>query len=349
MEIRVKDVDLQISDNGTLNLGGYINVTNRESEVLFSHRKRKYFKEVMCSGVFKRAIEKANEIPLLFEHNWDKKLASTDDKSLELYEDNIGLRFAAKIQNEEVYNLVKEGAINACSFGFRALNEKIEPINAKLEKRYVDSIELLEVSLVKNPAYIGSLCETRSATQEQLEGLDLEDLEERTEKLEEDEKEEDKDKNSEKEIPKENDEKSNEENQDKKTETDDNKEDEKSKPVNSDEVENDKQEDEEEKEEEATVSRNFEPVITPQPLTTNAVSKEEVIEIVDELITQKLNEINKAELDNQFVQEELNQVQEIHKEIEAEIQEECMRNNLEVVRLRLELLKLNNLKKGIIE
>ena len=70
---------------------------------------------------------------------------------------------------------------------------------------------------------------------------------------------------------------------------------------------------------------------------------------MDELITQKLNEINKAELDNQLVQEELNQVQEIHKEIEAEIQEECMRNNLEVVRLRLELLKLNNLKKGIIE
>lgn len=313
MEIRVKGVDLQVSNNDTLELGGYINVTNRESEVLFSHRKRKYFKEVMCSGVFKRAIEKANEIPLLFEHNWEKKLASTDDDSLQLYEDNIGLRFLAKIKNEEIYNLVKDGVINSCSFGFRALNEKIEPINAKLEKRYVDSIELLEVSLVKNPAYVGSLCETRSATQEQLEDLDLQELEERAEK-EVDEKDDDK----------------------------------KSETVDSDEVENDKQENEEDEKEAS--SRNLGEITSLQPsITTNVVNKDEINEIVDELITQKLNEINKAELDNQLVQEELNQVQEIHKEIEAEIQEECMRNNLEVVRLRLELLKLNNLKKGIIE
>ena len=343
MEIRVKGVDLQVSNNDTLELGGYINVTNRESEVLFSHRKRKYFKEVMCSGVFKRAIEKANEIPLLFEHNWEKKLASTDDDSLQLYEDNIGLRFLAKIKNEEIYNLVKDGVINSCSFGFRALNEKIEPINAKLEKRYVDSIELLEVSLVKNPAYVGSLCETRSATQEQLKDLDLQELEERAEK-EVDEK--DDDKKSETSEPKEVKENSNEENQDE--ETDEKDDDKKSETVDSDEVENDKQENEEDEKEAS--SRNLGEITSLQSsITTNVVNKDEINEIVDELITQKLNEINKAELDNQLVQEELNQVQEIHKEIEAEIQEECMRNNLEVVRLRLELLKLNNLKKGIIE
>lgn len=343
MEIRVKGVDLQVSNNDTLELGGYINVTNRESEVLFSHRKRKYFKEVMCSGVFKRAIEKANEIPLLFEHNWEKKLASTDDDSLQLYEDNIGLRFLAKIKNEEIYNLVKDGVINSCSFGFRALNEKIEPINAKLEKRYVDSIELLEVSLVKNPAYVGSLCETRSATQEQLKDLDLQELEERAEK-EVDEK--DDDKKSETSEPKEVKENSNEENQDE--ETDEKDDEKKSETVDSDEVENDKQENEEDEKEAS--SRNLGEITSLQSsITTNVVNKDEINEIVDELITQKLNEINKAELDNQLVQEELNQVQEIHKEIEAEIQEECMRNNLEVVRLRLELLKLNNLKKGIIE
>lgn len=322
MEIRIKDVNLQLTNEDVLEIGGYINVTNRESEILYSAKKKKYFKEVMCSGVFERAIKQSKEIPLLFEHNWNKILATTKDNSLELFEDNIGLRFLAKINNKEVYDLVKQGVINSCSFGFRALKEKVETINPKLEKRFVDSINLLEVSLVKNPAYVGSLCETRSATEEQLEDLTKEvveidqeetqveareSIEEATEEIVEDIQEEVTEKI--------------EETQAKEVKEIDEK----------------------------VVSRNFDNVNNLEPLisTKEIVTKEEVVEIVDELIAKKLMEVSKAEEEVQVVQQELGEVKEIHKEIEESISDECMRNNAEVIKLRLELLKLNNLKKGI--
>ena len=167
MEFRIKDCELQAKDDGTLKIGGYINVTERESEMLYNKRRGKWFKEIMKKGVFKRAIQEAKKnIPLLYEHDWNKQLASIEEGNLILAEDNIGLRFDATIKDEKVYQEVRAGAINSCSFGFRALVEEVESINSKLERRFVNAIELMEVSLVKNPAYVGSLCETRSYEEE---------------------------------------------------------------------------------------------------------------------------------------------------------------------------------------
>ena len=161
-EYRIKDMELQNNEDGSYKIGGYINVTNRESETLYNKKNGKYFKEIMTSGVFEDALERAEEIPLLLEHNWDEKLASTSLGDLKLREDNIGLRFEATIKDESFYQKIKAGIINSCSFGFKVLRERVECINSKLDRRFVDAIELLEVSLVKNPAYVGSLCESRS-------------------------------------------------------------------------------------------------------------------------------------------------------------------------------------------
>ena len=161
-EYRIKDMELQNNEDGSYKIGGYINVTNRESETLYNKKNGKYFKEIMTSGVFEDALERAEEIPLLLEHNWDEKLASTTLGDLKLREYNIGLRFEATIKDESLYQKIKAGIINSCSFGFKVLRERVECINSKLDRRFVDAIELLEVSLVKNPAYVGSLCESRS-------------------------------------------------------------------------------------------------------------------------------------------------------------------------------------------
>lgn len=161
-EYRIKDMELQNNEDGSYKIGGYINVTNRESETLYNKKNGKYFKEILTSGVFEDALERAEEIPLLLEHNWDEKLASTSLGDLKLREDNIGLRFEATIKDESLYQKIKAGIINSCSFGFKVLRERVECINSKLDRRFVDAIELLEVSLVKNPAYVGSLCESRS-------------------------------------------------------------------------------------------------------------------------------------------------------------------------------------------
>ena len=62
MEIRLRDVTISVDDLENRKIGGYINVTNRESEVMYSKKRGMYFKEIMQPGVFKDAIDN-NKIP----------------------------------------------------------------------------------------------------------------------------------------------------------------------------------------------------------------------------------------------------------------------------------------------
>lgn len=160
MEVRLKDIQLDFNGEQR-KIGGYINVTERESETLYSQKRCRWFKETMKKGVFTRALQKNDSIPLLLEHDWDKQLAHTANGTLELREDAIGLRFDAVV-SEETYADILTRNISACSFGFRVNEEMLEEVNPKLEKRYVTNIDLFEVSLVANPAYTGSLVEQRN-------------------------------------------------------------------------------------------------------------------------------------------------------------------------------------------
>ena len=263
---------MQTDDSGVMKIGGYINVTERESEMLFNKRNGKWFREVMKQGVFQRAIDKANGIPLLYEHNWDKKLASTFNGSLSLIEDNIGLRFDAVIDDENVYEEIKAGIINSCSFGFRALQEKIEPINSKFEKRFVNAIELLEVSIVKNPAYVGSLCESRSYEEE------LEKEQAQLEEIQDNSSDEERDNPSETEV---------------------------------------------------------------------ATDIETLKKYIDDLINERFNAVSKAEEKERQAIAELEEVKRANENYEREAEEACMRQSAEVVNLRLQLMKLKEIKRGI--
>lgn len=324
MEFRIKDCQLQAEDNGSLKVGGYINVTERESEMLYNKRSGKWFKEIMKKGVFKRAIERAGQnIPLLFEHDWNKQLASVEEGSLTLREDNIGLRFDAVINDESVYQQVRAGVINSCSFGFRALAEEVESINSKLERRFVSAIELMEVSLVKNPAYVGSLCETRSYEEELQEAEVKGDIpEEERASNQEAETEEEK-------VNDVKDQETEEEKVEAEDEAQDEKADDKSEKV---EVED---------------KRFNETMITSTIQTQQEVDKDYIKNIVGELIEAKLEEIKNAEVVEEAVNQELHLAKDFHKEVEKEIEAQSMVHSAEVLRLRLELLKLKEIKEGI--
>lgn len=160
MEIRLRDVNLEY-DTEQRRIGGYINVVERPSEIMFSHKNGMWFQETMKTGVFQRALQKNKSIPLLLEHDYDKQIANTTDGTLELREDAIGLRFDAMV-SEDAFKEIEQRGIHSCSFGFKINEQSFEPVNSKLEKRYVSNIDLFEVSLVHNPAYIGSLVEQRA-------------------------------------------------------------------------------------------------------------------------------------------------------------------------------------------
>ena len=298
MEFRIKDCQLQADETGSLKVGGYINVTERESEMLYNKKNGKWFKEIMKKGVFKRAIERASQnIPLLFEHDWSKQLASLEEGTLELREDNIGLRFDAVIKDGSIYEQVRAGIINSCSFGFRVLAEEVESINTRLEKRFVSAIELLEVSLVKNPAYVGSLCETRSYEEEL-------------------------------------------------------KEEERAKCGSSDEEkreENPEVEAEEEKVEDESdedTDKRFNEEVIAEPVQ-DGFDKDYIKNLIDELIESKLAEIKNAEVIEEAKNQELQLAKDFHEEVEKELEAQSMSQSSEVLRLRLQLLKLKDIKRGI--
>ena len=177
MEIRLKDITLDYNSEQR-KLGGYINVVERSSETLYSKQRGKWFKEVIKAGTFTRALQKNNSIPMLLEHDWARQIAHTANGTLELREDAIGLRFDAVV-DEDTFNEIQKRNITSCSFGFKANEQYFEDINPKMEKRYISNIDLFEVSLVANPAYVGSLVEQRNMEKE-LEDMEKEEVIEET-------------------------------------------------------------------------------------------------------------------------------------------------------------------------
>lgn len=148
MEIEVR--------KGFITVSGYVNAVERFSREICENGKK--FIEKIESGAFKRALETNKNIKMLFNHNDKKVLASQENETLELSEDNIGLKVRAKITDEDVIKDAVDGNLTGWSFGFRCIKDSWED-----EKRTVKELELFEVSLLNvEPAYFGTSVEIRN-------------------------------------------------------------------------------------------------------------------------------------------------------------------------------------------
>ena len=142
---------------------GYVNAVERLSKPLTDRLGQFY--ERICKGAFKRALDRANDVRILLNHDWNRDLGGTADGSLELNEDAIGLHARATITDPDVMAKAKNGDLVGWSFGFtdRKVNQGEEK---GLTVREVQDLNLFEVSLLdksKIPAYDGTLVSVRSA------------------------------------------------------------------------------------------------------------------------------------------------------------------------------------------
>ena len=163
MELRVLPSNLQFaSDNDDLIVEGLVNRTESWSHELGIRKK---FKERVLKGVFNRAIQEAHRIDFLGEHRNDQLLATTENGSLVLWEDEEGLKMRAKISptsyGKDFYTLMKDGLINHMSFGFRSLSDKWRKLSDGTYERSIEKLALSEVSVVRNPAYPQSMISAR--------------------------------------------------------------------------------------------------------------------------------------------------------------------------------------------
>jgi uncharacterized protein len=155
----MKIMRIEIRGNQVV-LDGYVNAVARESRVLPSPNGR--FKEQVVPKTFERALNKAENVDLLFNHDKDMKLGSIKEGNLELYEDSIGLRAIATVTDEVVIDKAKKGELKGWSFGFVDNKPTFKDGSDGIQLRYLEDIDLLEVSILdKLPAYIATSIEAR--------------------------------------------------------------------------------------------------------------------------------------------------------------------------------------------
>lgn len=123
-------------------LDGYVNVVDRESRMPPSPRG--YFKERIVPKAFEKSLQHTKKVNLLFNHDKSKKLGSTQEGNLELYEDNIGLRAIATVTDEQVIQKAKNKELRGWSFGFISQKDSWEEGESGVQKRSIEELELLE-------------------------------------------------------------------------------------------------------------------------------------------------------------------------------------------------------------
>jgi len=142
---------------------GYVNAVARDSRPMRDRKTGKRFVEQIVPGVFQRAL-KHNEVDLLLNHDKTRNLGSTRT-NLTLYEDSIGLKARAEITDPEVIQKAREKKLRGWSFGFYERDASEEELPNGMNRRYVEDLELLEVSIIderKLPVYEGTSIETRA-------------------------------------------------------------------------------------------------------------------------------------------------------------------------------------------
>ena len=146
---------------------GYVNAVGRDSRVMKDRKTGKRFVEQIRPGAFKRALEQ-NEVQLLLNHDEARNLGSTET-NLTLYEDSIGLKARAEITDAEVIEKAKKKKLRGWSFGFYERDASEEDAGNGLERRFVEEMELREVSIIderKIPCYEGTSLEMRAEGKE---------------------------------------------------------------------------------------------------------------------------------------------------------------------------------------
>ena len=132
-------------------LEGYAAVFNKWSEDLG------FFREKIKKGAFKKTIEEG-DVRALFNHDPNLILGRTRNGTLELEEDNKGLRYLTKLPDttyaRDLKESIKRGDITQNSFGFITIQDDWKRgSGAELDERTLIEVKLLDISPVTFPAY----------------------------------------------------------------------------------------------------------------------------------------------------------------------------------------------------
>jgi HK97 family phage prohead protease len=133
--------ELDTDDDGTFE--GYASVFNNKD----------LGNDVIKQGAFSESIKgkKPRQIKLLYQHKTDEPIGVIDS----LVEDTRGLKIKGRLamgtqKGKEVFELMKMGALDSMSIGYRLSPEDYK-YSDKLKKRTITNLDLMEISMVTFP------------------------------------------------------------------------------------------------------------------------------------------------------------------------------------------------------
>jgi HK97 family phage prohead protease/HK97 family phage major capsid protein len=147
-------IEVREADTDELVLEGYAAVFNSETDL-------GPFREVIRPGAFSDVL--TNDVRALINHDANLILGRTSNGTLELEQDERGLKYRVKLGNQtyarDFYESVKRGDISQSSFAFTIEEESW---NEQRTVRSVNKVrQLLDVSPVTYPAYAAATVQAR--------------------------------------------------------------------------------------------------------------------------------------------------------------------------------------------
>lgn len=161
-------LNIEIRADGA-HISGYVNATEKKSRpVITPHGK---VVEEVEPKAFQGAIDRAGNIVVTVDHDKNHVYASTEDETLTLYEDDIGLHADVLITDRNLIELARQGKVRGWSFGMYNVVDELEQRADDLPLRKIKSLDLDHITLVVNkiPCYSATSVELRAKDERILE------------------------------------------------------------------------------------------------------------------------------------------------------------------------------------
>jgi len=159
-----------VGDAESPSITGYAAVFNEETDI------GGMFREVIRPGAFGRAIKEQQDVRALWNHNRDVILGRTAAGTLDLIEDERGLKIKIDPPDtqagRDMVESISRGDVTTMSFAFAARSERWTEEEGKRPLRELNDVDLFDVSPVTYPAYSGTSIGLRSAEDTYQQHLD---------------------------------------------------------------------------------------------------------------------------------------------------------------------------------
>ena len=147
--VPIQEMEIRRSDDKSL-VGGYAAKFEQLSEELWG------FREKIRKNAFGKSLSERSVLSF-WNHNSDMVLGNSENNTLKVWEDEIGLRFELELPDttagKDALTLIQRGDVKGVSFGFRTrVDEWDESDRTNVIRTLVDVV-LYEVSPTSMPAY----------------------------------------------------------------------------------------------------------------------------------------------------------------------------------------------------